>query len=220
VVRPDTVTSISQSSFVVKVDGKEIYDGDFVASTPKMEITLHYPSWFPINDTSAIKISLSGKQVYNNQFDDINYDTIKREISFIYKPTFLDGEYLFRIFAKNVNGLLESQPAYEVVFNVMNEANIIDVYNYPNPFKSNTHFTFRLTQKPDELKIKIYTVAGRLIRELLFPAVNLGSDFNKIEWDGRDQDGDLIANGVYIYKVIMKKDNETKVVTQKLSVVR
>jgi len=102
----------------------------------------------------------------------------------------------------------------------MNEANIIDVYNYPNPFKSNTHFTFRLTQKPDELKIKIYTVAGRLIRELLIPAVNLGSDFNKIEWDGRDQDGDLIANGVYIYKVIMKKNDETKEVTQKLSVVR
>ena len=59
-----------------------------------------------------------------------------------------------------------------------------------------------------------------MIRELLIPAVNLGSDFNKVEWDGRDQDGDLIANGVYIYKVIMKKNDETKEVTQKLSVVR
>jgi len=218
-VRADTITSISQSLLEVKVDGKEIFNGDFVSPAPKMEISLHYPSWFPVSDTSAIRMSLNGKQLYANQFGEINRDTIKREIAISYNTFLKDGEYLFRIYAQNVNGIMETQPAYEVVFNVMNEANIIDVYNYPNPFKSNTHFTFRLTQKPDELKIKIFTVAGRLIREL-FPTENLGTEFNKIEWDGRDQDGDLVANGVYIYKVIMKKNDETKEVTQKLSVVR
>ncbi|MCL6097190.1 MAG: hypothetical protein M1391_01270, partial [Bacteroidetes bacterium] len=73
---------------------------------------------------------------------------------------------------------------------------------------------------PDELKIKIFTVSGRLIKELIVPPSNLSYDFNRIEWDGRDQDGDLVANGVYLYKVIMKKGTETIQATQKLAIVR
>jgi flagellar hook assembly protein FlgD len=28
------------------------------------------------------------------------------------------------------------------------------------------------------------------------------SGFNQLEWDGRDGDGDQLANGVYLYKII------------------
>ena len=58
----------------------------------------------------------------------------------------------------------------------------------------NTNFTFLLTQIPDELKIKIYTVAGRLIKVLETGSSQLKTNFNSIAWDGRDEDGDLIAN--------------------------
>jgi flagellar hook assembly protein FlgD len=48
----------------------------------------------------------------------------------------------------------------------------------------------------------------------------LNYDFNRIEWDGRDEDGSLIANGVYLYKVIVKKGSDVITATQKLAVVR
>ena len=83
-----------------------------------------------------------------------------------------------------------------------------------------TYFTFKLTQIPDELKIKIYTIAGRLIKEISIPASDLRFDFNKIYWDGRDEDGDNLANGVYLYKVILTAGDKTEDMIQKLAIVR
>lgn len=38
--------------------------------------------------------------------------------------------------------------------------------------------------------------------------------------DGRDEDGDVLANGVYLYKVIMKDGDKSEEVTQKLAIVK
>jgi len=43
-------------------------------------------------------------------------------------------------------------------------------------------------------------------------------DFNRIFWDGRDED--ILANGVYLYKIITQKGSEVKTKTQKLAIVR
>jgi hypothetical protein len=65
---------------------------------------------------------------------------------------------------------------------------LLQVFNYPNPFSDNTYFTFELRGiiPPQEFKIKIFTVAGRLIREINVPTSSLQIGFNKIPWDGRD----------------------------------
>jgi len=34
--------------------------------------------------------------------------------------------------------------------------------------------------------------------------VTSGETYVKIPWDGRDEDGDLLANGVYLYKVVVR----------------
>ena len=57
-------------------------------------------------------------------------------------------------------------------------------------------------------------------KEINIPAVDLSYDFNKIYWDGRDEDGDIIANGVYLYKVILTAGDKTEDVIQKLAIVR
>ena len=98
------------------------------------------------------------------------------------------------------------------------------MYNYPNPFKDGTYFTFIVTgdKIPDQLYLKIYTVAGRLIRTINVSSAELGSDvgFKRIYWDGKDEDGDEIANGVYFYKVIYKVKDVVKTVTQKLAKIK
>src|SRR5690606_18792846 len=80
---------------------------------------------------------------------------------------------------------------------------IRDVYNYPNPFTTNTTFTFQQNiNSPINVKVKVYTIAGRLIREI--ENYNLNEKFVKIDWDGRDEDGNFVANGTYLYKIIVK----------------
>ena len=70
------------------------------------------------------------------------------------------------------------------------------------------------------VKIKIYTVAGRLIRNI--EKNNISDKFVTVAWDGRDQDGDVIANGTYLYKIMVKTVDGAfnKSVLGKLAVIR
>jgi hypothetical protein len=75
---------------------------------------------------------------------------------------------------------------------------LTDCLVYPNPTSGPARFTFLLTRAAT-VSVKIFTIAGRLVRVL--PAVACGFDYNQIEWDGRDKDGQPLANGVYLYKL-------------------
>ena len=70
------------------------------------------------------------------------------------------------------------------------------------------------------MKIRIFSIAGRLIKEIKLYSNNLNAGFNNIYFDGKDEDGDLLANGVYLYKIITKKAEETITVTNKMAIVR
>lgn len=93
----------------------------------------------------------------------------------------------------------------ETFFEVMSsdQLRIVEVMNFPNPVAKSTAFTFKHNQSiPVKTTIKIYTVAGRLIQTLEKPSAS--DQFVSIPWDGRDRDGDVLANGVYLYKVLVQ----------------
>ena len=81
---------------------------------------------------------------------------------------------------------------------------ITNVFNYPNPFGGEgTEFTFQQNQTvPLNVTVKIFTIAGRLIQTL--ESFASGDSFVRLPWDGRDRDGDRIANGVYLYKLVVR----------------
>ena len=85
-----------------------------------------------------------------------------------------------------------------------NEAAILalkDVFVFPNPFRSVAQINYSLDGTADEVKILIFTLSGRLIQELDGPT---GDDVQEVAWDGRDRDGDQVANGVYVYRVLAR----------------
>ena len=130
------------------------------------------------------------------------------------------GDYSLQVKAWDVFNNFSTQTVYFTVVSG-DELEIRDVYNYPNPFSRNTTFTFQRNQTSDaEVRIKIYTVNGRLIREI--EKFHTNDKFVRIPWDGRDQDGNIIANGTYLYKIIVKNlDGDfTKSVLGKLAVIR
>ncbi len=131
------------------------------------------------------------------------------------------GDYQMQLKAWDVFNNPSSELIYFTVVSG-NDLFISDVYNYPNPFNSNTTFTFQKNNvnSPVDVDIRIYTIAGRLIRNL--ESKNQGDNFIKIDWDGRDQDGNQIANGAYLYKLIVTSTDGAfnKSVLGKLAVVR
>jgi len=70
------------------------------------------------------------------------------------------------------------------------------------------------------VKINVYTIAGRLVKRV--EANNIDQKFVKVDWDGRDEDGDQLGNGTYLYKLIVNTtDGEfTQSVLGKMSIIR
>ena len=113
------------------------------------------------------------------------------------------GDYNIQIKAWDVFNNLSSKEASFTVVSPDNGIVLRDVYNYPNPFTSSTVFTFQHNiASPINVKIKIYTVAGRLIKQI--EDWDVMDKFVKVNWDGRDEDGNQIANGTYLYKLIVE----------------
>lgn len=219
-VRKDTIRPVMDVTF----DGVQVFDGDFVSARPEIAVQVRDNSPLPVNDTSDVRLALDGKPVYYALNPAIRFlepsGDVKARVT--YKPELSDGEHTLQINAKDASGNYVDTVAYQISFRVSNESKLLNVYNYPNPFSQETYFTFILTGSnlPDEMTVKIYTVAGRLIRDIAVPISQLRLGFNRIYWDGRDQDGDVLANGVYLYKMIIKNGDKTETAVQKLAVMK
>jgi hypothetical protein len=74
------------------------------------------------------------------------------------------------------------------------------VLNYPNPMKDRTNFCYTLSAPADEVIIEVFSLAGRMIRTIRSAATRPGYNFETV-WDGKDNDGERVASGVYIYKI-------------------
>ena len=83
------------------------------------------------------------------------------------------------------------------------------VLNYPNPFTDHTDFQFEhnLPGQNMDVQVQIFTVAGRLIKTIQQNIYAEGFRVsNELAWDGRDEYGDQLARGVYLYKIKIRAD--------------
>ena len=200
-------------TFKITFDGREILNGDLISSEPEVVITLEDNSPLPLDTTNFTIIHNNIPLRFSNPALTFNYTPFPNsKASVLWKPKLNDGRHILEVLAKDASNNYFDTVSYRIVFYVSNQSDIRNIYNYPNPFKDDTYFTFEILGKnpPEEMKLKIFTIAGRLIREIIIPPNSLRMGFNRVFWDGRDEDGDEIANGVYFYKVITKFSDKTK----------
>lgn len=97
-----------------------------------------------------------------------------------------------------------SQEGY-IEFVVINEEDLAlqNVFNYPNPFSTNTEFHFDHNRAGDDMQVllQVYTISGKLIKTLRKEIYQSDSHISNLYWDGRDDFGDKIGKGVYVYKL-------------------
>ena len=77
------------------------------------------------------------------------------------------------------------------------------VLNYPNPFTTNTSFFFEHNLPGTELDIliTIYTISGKVVKTINTQQVTEGFRSRPIPWDGRDDFGDRLGRGTYLYRL-------------------
>lgn len=209
----------------VTYDGNKIINGELIPAKPEIAFKFFDESEivYDIQDTANIFIRLDGRRVYytlNGQpnpeitFTAPNNGSLKTQV--MYRPTLSEGSHTFKYFGSDREGNKDT-----LVHNaeVTNAFLVKDLYNIPNPMQGETYFTFNLwsSQSAQKCAIKIYTVAGRLIKEI---SANANVGFNQIYWDGRDNDGESMANGIYLYKLILEDEGKTTTSIQKLAILR
>ncbi len=99
-----------------------------------------------------------------------------------------------------------SEAEIQFVVSEDNELVITRVLNYPNPFVNYTEFWFNHNRpfEPLEVQVQVFTVSGKLVwtqNQLVNTDGFLSRD---ITWDGRDDFGDRIGKGVYVYKLTVR----------------
>ncbi|MBS1516778.1 MAG: hypothetical protein JSS91_01685 [Bacteroidetes bacterium] len=207
-------------------DGAILNNGDYVRQNPEIKVEIESAendNTFR-TDSSSLLMKLNGYPVPNfkkgnpsktgRTAEKDNVSSAQAGSSMFY-PELKTGINRLSVVYSN-NGVTDSV-FYDVILS--DQMIVEDVYNYPNPMKTETSFMFNIggLTAPDRLKIRIYTISGRLIKELEYP-VSIG--FNQIPWDGKDQDGDFVANGTYLYKIIIDGNSQKETQIQKLAVLR
>lgn len=218
-VQGDELNPILDVSF----DGVYIMDGDIVSPTVLISALLKDENRLSLKkDTTGMEVYLK-RDCEGCSFERVSFSGMKmkwfeateeRDFKLEFQPGPLeDGIYTLRINGTDAAGNAAGEKPYEVNFEVINEAQITNFYPYPNPFSSSVRFVFTVTgsEVPDQIKIQIMTVTGKVVREIFqeeLGPLRIGNNITEYAWDGKDEYGDQLANGVYIYRVLVRKDGQ------------
>jgi flagellar hook assembly protein FlgD len=100
---------------------------------------------------------------------------------------------------------------------------IENLMNYPNPFSNLTHFVFEHNHPDEQLEVKIniYNTAGSLVKSIDQTFTPSGSRTGEMTWDGTDDSGALLADGMYVYRIMISTEKGYRSSAyQKLVIVR
>lgn len=190
---------------LIRIEFKDCHflENDFVPLNPVLQITVQ-DSLSGINITGEIghKITLIVDAHEESKIDltpYFNYDLGSyRSGKIQYQlQNLVEGEHTIQVKAwDNFN----NSTAAEVNFYIIDQQKLTvrNLMNHPNPFSEKTNFTFEINQSA-EIDIRIYTVAGRMIRTLSGRQAHQGFNF-EYTWDGTDETGESVANGVYLFQ--------------------
>ena len=197
-----------------------------ITQQPKCEIH--------VIDETALDISLLNITFNKIMTDDAKGDVTQRyrefetaeweydntnpgEANFSFEPDLPNGTYRLQVTATDTS---ENTTQIEADFTLDETVGFQNqVFNVPNPVPNGkTDFIYQLTQPPDKVTIKIYTVSGRLIRTIVDDSAKRGN--NETFWDLKDETGTRCANGVYLYRVIAHTGNSKVEKIGKLAILR
>ncbi len=214
-VRPDSLNPLLDVTF----DGQHILNRDIVSSKPDIIVKLKDEAkWMSLNDTSLLTVNVRYPNGTLRRFY-FNNDTLRftpagqvpttdNTAMINFKPYFtIDGEYELIVTGKDRSDNAAGKMEYRVMFEVINKPMISNMLNYPNPFTTSTAFVFTITgsEVPQNIKIEIMTVTGKIVREITkneLGPLQVGRNITEFKWDGTDQFGQKLANGIYLYRVV------------------
>ncbi|TGE23840.1 hypothetical protein E5K00_01080 [Hymenobacter aquaticus] len=203
----------------VAFDGQHILNGDIVSPRPTITVLLtDEDKRRPGMERSAFDLVLTYPNKETKKVDlnaaNVRFtaEPAKGSAQVEYEPgrdaPLADGLYTLEVQGRDASGRAAGAENYRVGFEVVNASSISHVFPYPNPITRSAQFVFTLTGEalPRNLKIQILTLTGKVVRQILMAELGplrIGTNVTAYHWDGTDEYGDRLANGTYLYRVVL-----------------
>lgn len=143
-----------------------------------------------------------------NDFYEADLDTYQSGAVRFQLPKLSPGPHTltFKVWDVNNNS---SESVLEFIVVEGADVTLKNLLNYPNPFTTYTEFFFEHNQPGTDLEvqIQIFTISGKLVKTINESMTNCGFRTPGIPWDGRDDFGDQLARGTYVYRVSVNTAN-------------
>jgi flagellar hook assembly protein FlgD len=187
----------------------EIYPKKYASQKPKISALVSDDG--SGIDLESIIISLDEKD-YTYTSGKVSYS--EGEIEFIPEKELSYGDHSFVISVKDKAGNLTTTG--KLYFQIAKESTFGDAFVYPHPVSPgrSVKIKYELSAQLSNVKIRIYSLTGELIKELMGSG-NVG--MNEVPWDGKDSYDQEIKSGVYLC-YIFGTDPDGKVVEKRFKI--
>lgn len=208
-----TVTNDSIGPVVqIFIDNRSFKEGEFVSRSPVLIADIYDSNGVNLTGEIGHKmlVQLDDREIDVTEFfayapNQTTYGTVEAPLGFINSGMHTLSLQVF----DGANNPTIAKVSF-IVGEQNNEVVIRNLLNYPNPIKNGTFFTFE-SSSSGAGKIDIYTVNGTKIQSI--PTFDVKIGYNNTltaNWDGRDRNGNDVANGVYLWKLQVTADNGKK----------
>jgi len=163
------------------------------------------------HNLTAILDGNTNKPIVLNEYYSADLNTYKSGVVRYPLPALSIGSHTLKLKAWDVQNNSSEE---EIQFTVAEDSQVAlsHVLNYPNPFTTATRFMYDHNQacKNLDIRIQIFTIGGKLVKTLEHSYYATGFKGEDIFWDGRDDFGDQIGKGVYVYKIEIRNEQGQK----------
>jgi hypothetical protein len=160
------------------------------------------------HDITLILDNNTSQPIVLNDYYAADLDTYQSGMVRFQMPKLAPGPHTltFKVWDVNNNS---SETVLEFIVVESADMDLNHVLNYPNPFTTYTEFFFEHNQPGTDLEvqIQIFTISGKLVKTINQNMTNCGFRTPGIAWDGRDDFGDQLARGTYVYRVSVNSAN-------------
>jgi hypothetical protein len=217
-IRKDEIPPVLHVTF----DGRTLLHGELVPAQPVIQIRLRDENpYLVLADTGLLEVTLtppsSGKPQRLSYRSDLEFEAAtagtRNEAQIWYRPTLTEsGRYALEVQGRDASGNKSGALSYRVEFEVDRTKALRELVNYPNPFSTYTRFAYLLSgdEAPARYRIRVYSVSGRIVRELTeadLGPLEIGKHLTHGGWDGTDDFGQPLANGVYLYQFLLDDEH-------------
>ena len=186
VVGNGQIVPVELSSFKALFDGKQV-TLNWVTKTESNNygFEIHRKSSQNENWETIGFVQGNGTTTSANEYEFIDKDIKKGTLEYRLKQLDTDGQFAFS----------ESRTVAVTV-----PVGFALEQNYPNPFNPVTEIGFTIPeQNQGTTELNIYNVIGQHVRTLIYAGLEAG--YHKITWDGKNNNGQQVMSGTYIYQL-------------------